>query len=77
MNCSSDGSLDNPVAVLMNTARQHEDKSMPSLLLITYLEDMFDNSSVKTILFSGITRDLDAFQQVIGTISKDLQRRLF
>jgi hypothetical protein len=67
---------DPSVALLMNFTNPPEDKSIPSLLLITYLEDMFDSSSVKTILFSGITRDLDAFQQVIGTISKDLQRRL-
>jgi hypothetical protein len=67
---------DPSVALQMNFANRPDDKSIPSLLLITYLEDMFDSSSVKTILFSAITRDLDAFQQVIGTISKDLQRRL-
>jgi hypothetical protein len=67
---------DPSVALLMNFASQPEDKSMPSLLLITYLEDMFDNSSVKIIPFSGITRDLDAFQQVIGMISNNLQRSL-
>jgi hypothetical protein len=67
---------DPSVSLLMNFENRWDDQSIPSLLLMTYLQDMFDSSSVKTILFSAITRELDQFQQIIGRISKDLQRRL-
>jgi hypothetical protein len=67
---------DPAIALQCNFLDHKDDKSIPSLLLITYLTDMFDSSSVKTILFSAITGELDEFQELIGAISKDLQRRL-
>jgi hypothetical protein len=67
---------DPSVGLPVDCASMTDAPEFPSFLLITYLEDMFDSSSVKTVLFSAITRELDEIQQLIGAISKELQRRL-
>ncbi|OHT00402.1 TLD family protein [Tritrichomonas foetus] len=53
-----------------------EDDGMPASLLITYLQNLFDNSSYKTLCFNAIRGQLVEFNKKIDAVSSNLKARL-
>ena len=53
-----------------------EDPSMPAVLLVTYLRDLFNNSSTYTIYINAIRQDLLEMKDKIEVTRDILQRRL-
>jgi hypothetical protein len=66
--------IPDPVAFLAPAAS--DPSTLPACLLVTYLEDMFDNSSIVTIYFSGIHSEVDAIRAKTDAISRELKNRL-
>lgn len=53
-----------------------EDDSMPAVLLITYLTDLFDNNSNITICFNSQRGNLVVFKNLVDAISNKIKSRI-
>jgi len=53
-----------------------EDPDLPGILLITYMEDIFEPSSYRTAFFTAIRKDLESFKKDVEFVVQSMKRRL-
>jgi hypothetical protein len=63
-------------AAQIRTDEEALSRDLPHLLLVTYLEDPYNNDSIATLFFSGLRGDLEDVALAMDEMSTELQSRL-